>query len=263
MATRHRATPYVGTFCSFLLRAHEQLNTAATSANANIKIFGAHAGLAINNSEGEEPCSQTGLADLALFRSLPNSVILYPSDAYSTVRAVELIARHVGLCYVRVSRPIWPLLYGPDEQFHFAQLKRLRGFDDEPILALIGAGSSLHFCLEAAERLQGEGITVGVVDLFSVRPLDVDGLKKVACDCSLRRLVCVEDHYKAGGIGEAIIASVSSPNEGIVVHSLFVKDNPDDRMAAGDDKYSIMDRYGIGPRAIGKFVRSIVDRSLA
>src|SRR5205085_2971965 len=113
--------PFVATFACFLTRAYDQIRMAGVS-QSNVKFCGSHAGISI----GEDGPSQMGLEDLSMFRPVPGSVILYPSDAVSTERLVVEAARHRGICYIRTSRPKTPVLYGNDEQFPIGGSKVVR-----------------------------------------------------------------------------------------------------------------------------------------
>src|SRR5204862_8287941 len=106
------AIPFPSTFACFLTRAGDFIRMACIS-NVNVKLAGSHAGVSI----GEEGPSQMALEDLAMMRAQPNMTVLYPCDAMSTERLLELMAYHPGPAYMRTSRPKTPVIYGPDEKF--------------------------------------------------------------------------------------------------------------------------------------------------
>src|SRR5512139_3340961 len=110
--SRRGKIPFVSTFAAFLTRAFDQIRMSQYS-DANIKFVGSHAGVSI----GEDGASQMGLEDIALFRTLINAVVLYPSDAVSTERLVEAAAEHHGIVYIRTTRKDTPILYSAEEQF--------------------------------------------------------------------------------------------------------------------------------------------------
>lgn len=194
--------PFVSTFACFLTRAADFIRLAGL-ARSNVKFVGTHAGISI----GEDGGSQMGLEDLAMFRAMPESVVLYPSDAVSAWQAIGLAARHQGLCYVRTGRPKAPLLYGNGESFAIGQAKVLRQ-GDKDVATVIGAGVTLFEALKAFDRLKAEGIAIRVIDLFSVRPVDAATLLGAA-RATGNLLITVEDHYSAGGLGDAVSEAVA------------------------------------------------------
>jgi transketolase len=236
--------PFASTFACFLTRAFDQIRMAGIS-RANIKLCGSHAGVSI----GEDGPSQMGLEDLAMMRAVPGSVVLYPSDAVSTERAVELAATHPGIVYIRTTRPKTPVLYPNDEEFAISRCKILRQ-DARDRLTIVAAGITLHEALRAYEELKGQGLFVRVVDLFSVKPLDRETLRRAARETG-GTLLTVEDHYPEGGLGDAIASALSE--EGVRVVKLAVNDLP--RSGKPEE---LLDRYGISARRIVHRVRELV-----
>ncbi|HEV8440715.1 MAG TPA: transketolase [Methylomirabilota bacterium] len=235
--------PFVSTFACFLTRAFDQIRMAAIS-RANVKFSGSHCGVSI----GEDGPSQMGLEDLAMFRAVPGSVILYPSDAVSAERCVELAASTRGIVYIRTTRPKTSVLYGPDERFAVGGLKVLRQSERDRV-TVVGAGVTLHEALAAWEQLNGQGIPIRVIDLYSVKPLDRAGLLGAA-QATNRRLITVEDHYPQGGLGDAVLEALAG--ESIRVHKLAVSELP--RSGKPD---ALLDRYGISARHIVDTVRHL------
>lgn len=110
-----------------------------------------------------------GLEDISIFRSLPNSVVLYPSDGVSAEKAIELVANHNGLCYVRNSRPDVTILYKNDETFQIGKSKLLYEGTD---IVLVGGGVTAHEIVKARELLNVDSISITVIDIFSIKPID-------------------------------------------------------------------------------------------
>ncbi|MFD9910007.1 transketolase [Streptomyces sp. NPDC059063] len=193
--------PYASTFAAFLTRAHDFVRMAAIGG-AGVNLVGSHAGVAI----GQDGPSQMGLEDLALFRSVYGSTVLYPCDANQTARLVAAMADLDGVRYLRTTRGGTPVLYGPDEEFPVGGAKVLRRSDADR-LTLVGAGVTVHEALAAAESLARAGIPVRVVDLYSVKPVDRQTLR----DCADRTgcLLTVEDHRVEGGLGDAVLDAFS------------------------------------------------------
>ena len=208
--------PFVSSFAAFLTRAHDQIRMARYS-NGNLKICGSHAGVSI----GQDGPSQMGLEDIALFRSVLDGVVLYPSDAVSTERLVEEAAKHRGMVYIRTTRGDTPLLYGSEERFPIGGSKVLRQ-SPEDLFTIVAAGITIHEALAAHDELQGRKIPVRVIDLYSIQPIDVQTLRKASQET--RGIITVEDHFAPGGIGEAVMAALS-PSGG-PVHALAVRKVP-------------------------------------
>lgn len=201
--------PMVSTFSAFFSRAFDQIRMSQYS-NSNIKFVGSHAGVSI----GEDGSSQMGLEDIAMFRNLHDGVVLYPSDAVSTVKLVEEAVKHQGNVYIRTTRGKTPVIYGEGSiklsfreslAFKTGGSHVLRESPDDQV-TLVGAGITLHECLKAAEELEKEKIKARVIDLYSIKPLDVKTLTKAAEET--KAMVVVEDHHPEGGIGEAVAAGL-------------------------------------------------------
>jgi len=211
--------PFAATFAAFFTRAYDFIRMAAVS-QASIRLCGSHAGVEI----GPDGPSQMGLEDLAALRAVHGSTVLYPSDATSAAALTAAMADIEGVSYVRTTRGAYPVLYGPDETFPVGGSKVLRESPQDQVL-LAGAGVTVHACLEAAQRLAERGLPARVIDLYSVKPIDAEGLA-AAVRAAGRRLVVVEDHYPEGGLGEAASAALSSFYEPIRFEHLAVRDLP-------------------------------------
>ncbi len=190
-------TPYASSFAAFLTRAHDFLRMAAVSG-ADLNLVGSHAGVSI----GQDGPSQMGLEDLALFRALHDSTVLYPCDANQTSRLVATLAERPGIGYLRTTRAATPVLYGPDESFPVGGSKVVRSSDADRV-ALVAAGVTVHEALAAAEQLTTIGIACRVIDLYSVKPVDTATLQEAAEQTGC--LITVEDHRPEGGLGDAVL----------------------------------------------------------
>lgn len=232
VACRDRAVVFASTFAAFFTRTFDQIRMGAIS-QSNINLAGSHCGVSI----GEDGPSQMGLEDLALFRSVPTATVFYPSDAVSTERAVELAANTKGICYIRTSRPNTPILYPNDEQFKVGQAKIIRESPKDRVL-LIGAGVTLHEAVAAADKLKAEGVEARVLDPFTIKPLDEEAVVKHARAVG-GNVVVVEDHYQAGGVGEAVLSAVALVRD-IAVKHVYVREVPRSGPPA-----VLLDKYGI------------------
>jgi transketolase len=194
--------PFASSFAAFWTRAYDFIRMAAIS-RADIRLCGSHAGVSI----GEDGPSQMALEDLAAFRAVHGSTVLYPSDGNSTAKLVVEMADRDGIVFLRTTRANTPVLYGADDDFPIGGSKVVRDGDD---VTLIGAGITLHEALKAADALAEEDISARVIDLYSVKPIDEETLRAAAE--ATGAIVTVEDHWPEGGIGEAV-ASVFADDE--------------------------------------------------
>ena len=196
--------PFASTFACFLSRAFDQIRMAGISKPEHLVFAGSHVGVSI----GEDGASQMGLEDIAMFRAVAGSTVLYPSDGVSAERLTCLAAATKGIVYVRTSRPKTKTLYTAKDEFKVGGSKVLRQ-SDKDVATVIGAGITVHEALKAYDILKKDGLAIRVIDLYSVKPLDEATLKAAAA--ATKRLITVEDHYQAGGIGEAVAALGLAP----------------------------------------------------
>ncbi len=194
--SRRGKLPCVSTFAAFFTRAFDQVRMAGYS-DANIIFAGSHAGVSI----GEDGASQMGLEDIAMFRTVWGSAVLYPSDAVSTEALVEEAAKRKGIVYIRTTRKETPVLYNEGEKFPVGGSKVLRQSPEDKA-TIVAAGITLHEALAAYEELLKEGIRIRVIDLYSVKPFDEETIEKARRETG--KIIAVEDHVPEGGIGEAI-----------------------------------------------------------
>ncbi len=232
--------PFVSTFAAFFSRAFDQIRMAQYAMDrANIKFIGSHVGVAI----GPDGPSQMGLEDMAMFRTLVGSVVLYPADDVSTAALVRQMADHHGICYMRTTRQEMPRLYEIGEEFPIGGSKTLRHTDDDRV-TLVGAGITLHEALKAADILAAAGIHARVIDLYSVKPLDLTTLRMAAAETAA--IITVEDHYAEGGLGEAVAVALSdlaTPVFSLAVSRLPMSGRPEELLAyEGIDAAAIVRR---------------------
>lgn len=230
--------PFVSSFAAFLTRAFDQIRMNQYSEPV-MTYVGSHAGVSI----GPDGPSQMALEDLAMFRTVQGCVVLYPADAMSCERLVELAADHDGTSYLRTTRGATPVIYDADARFRIGGSHVLRSSDSD-VATVVAAGITLHEALAAYDTLAGQGILVRVVDLYSVKPLDRDTLLQAARDTGA--VVTVEDHRPEGGLGEAVAAVLAGlPAAHMRRLAVRVKPRsgrPDELLAfAGIDRNAITD----------------------
>ena len=235
--------PFVSTFAAFLSRAYDQIRMSAIS-QANIKYAGSHCGVSI----GEDGPSQMGLEDIAMFRAIPGAVVLYPSDAVTAERLVAEAAAYEGIVYLRTSRPKTAILYDANESFPVGGCKVIRESSEDKV-TVVAAGVTLHEALKAHEILAEEGISVRIIDLYSIKPIDKETLQKAASETN-NTLITVEDHYPEGGLGDAVLDAVAT--ERVCVHKLAVTGVP--RSGKPEE---LLEHHGISTDAIVEKVKSL------
>ncbi|QHK18625.1 transketolase [Pseudarthrobacter psychrotolerans] len=197
---------FAASFAAFLVSRPFDFIRMAGVSQANIRLVGTHAGVEI----GQDGPSQMALEDIAAMRAVHTSTVLYPADAPSTAQLIQTMADTPGISYLRATRGAYPVIYGPDEKFPLGGCKvHNAGPDDE--VALIGAGVTLHECLTAAGELAEAGIRARVIDLYSIKPIDIETLRRTCFDTG-GRIVIAEDHYPEGGIGSAVLEALASVN---------------------------------------------------
>jgi transketolase len=235
------AIPFPSTFACFLTRAADFIRMAGVSFS-NVKFAGSHAGVSI----GEDGPSQMALEDLAMMRAVPGCAVLYPCDGVSAERLIVEMARYKGPAYMRTSRPKTPVIYDAGESFEVGGSKVLRrGNNDEAVV--VAAGVTVFEALNAYDQLKADGIGITVVDAYSVQPVDAKTLVETARAAG-GTIITVEDHYPAGGLGDAVSEAVAPA--GFTVHRLAVREMP--RSGQPDE---LLDRYGISAGHIVAAVR--------
>jgi transketolase len=210
--------PFASSFGAFLSRAYDFIRMAAIS-DADLKLCGSHVGVSI----GPDGPSQMALEDIAAFRAVLDSVVLYPSDANQAVELLDAMRRHRGFSYMRTTREKTPVLYEAGETFEIGGSRTLRSGDQDAV-TLIGAGITLHECLTAADELAARGIVARVIDLYSVKPVDAETLLKAADET--KTLITVEDHWAEGGIGETVAGVLARAGAATPLVSLAVTGRP-------------------------------------
>lgn len=195
--------PYASTFAAFFSRAQDFIRMAAIS-RADLRLVGSHAGVAI----GQDGPSQMALEDLAAFRAVFGSTVLYPCDANQAAALTATMADLSGISYLRTSRGEQPVLYEPGEHFPVGGSRVLRSGDADQV-SIVAAGVTVYEALAAADQLAADGIAARVIDAYSVKPIDGDTIRQAAADTG--RVITVEDHWPEGGLGDAVLEVLSGP----------------------------------------------------
>jgi transketolase len=240
--------PFASTFAAFWTRAYDFIRMAAIS-RADIRLCGSHAGVSI----GEDGPSQMALEDLAAFRAVHGSTVLYPSDGNSTAKLVAEMAGREGIVFLRTTRANTPVIYSQDEEFPIGGSKVVREGED---VTIVGAGITLHEALRAADTLAEDGVSARVVDLYSVKPIDAETLR--AAGEATGAIVTVEDHWPEGGIGEAVLSVFAEDEERPRIVQLAVRDMPGSGKPA-----ELLGVAGIDAEHIAAAVRKLVTATAA
>ncbi|MEV8150800.1 transketolase [Arthrobacter sp. NPDC080073] len=239
---------FASSFAAFLVSRPFDFIRMAGVSEVDIRLVGTHAGVEI----GQDGPSQMALEDIAAMRAVHSSTVLYPADAPSTAQLVSAMADTPGISYLRATRGAYPVIYGPDEQFPLGGSK-VHGASADDQVALIGAGVTLHECLAAAEELAQSGIKARVIDLYSIKPIDVDTLRRTCLETD-GRIVVAEDHYAQGGIGSAVLEALASANTPkLHLALLAVRELP----GSGEPK-DLLNAAGISARHIAAAARDLV-----
>jgi transketolase len=234
--------PFASTFAAFWSRAYDFIRMAAIS-RATLKLCGSHAGVSI----GEDGPSQMALEDLAAFRAVNGSTVLYPCDGNQTAKLVRTMADLEGISFLRTTRGDTPVIYEPGEEFPVGGSKTVRSSDDDDV-TVVAAGITLHEALEAAETLAGEGISVRVIDCYSVKPIDAETLRGIGTP-----IVTAEDHWAEGGLGESVLAALAELDDQPPVSILAVRELPHSGKPA-----ELLHAAGIDADAIAAAARKLV-----
>jgi transketolase len=240
--------PFAATFAAFLARAYDFVRMAAIS-RASFSVAGSHAGVSI----GEDGPSQMALEDLASFRAVHGSTVLYPSDANQTAALVPQMAKREGIVFMRTTREKTPILYQPGEEFRIGGARVVRRSDDDAV-TLIGAGITLHEAVKAADALAADDIGARVIDLYSLKPIDADTVRAAARETGA--IITVEDHWPEGGIGDAVLDALAAEQPHPVVVKLAVREMP------GSGKpFELLHAAGIDADCIADAARTLVRRT--
>ena len=241
--------PFASTFAAFLTRAHDFIRMAAVS-RATLSLCGSHAGVAI----GQDGPSQMALEDIAMLRAVHGSTVVYPCDGNQTAQLVATLADVEGISYLRATRGDTPVVYGPDERFPLGGSKVLRGSPAD-VATVVAAGVTVHEALAAADQLAADGIAIRVIDAYSIKPIDREGLRAAAAATG-HRVITVEDHWPEGGLGDAVLAAFADTITPPRVVKLAVT-----RMPGSGKPAELLAAARIDATAIAHTVRSLVSQN--
>jgi len=188
--------PFVCTYAAFgSMRMCEQIRQEMCYPVLNVKIACSHGGLTPANDGASHQC----IEDIGIMRTLPNMTVVAPGDYYATRKLVREAAKIYGPVYLRFTRDAIPFVYDENEEFEIGKAKQLKSGNDVTIIA---SGSVLHLAVQAAERLEAEGVSVRLIDMHTIKPLDKEIVMKALEETGA--VITVEDHNILNGLGSAV-----------------------------------------------------------
>lgn len=237
--------PFCCSFACFVTGRYDQIRVSVAYSGANVKIVGTHAGVAI----GDDGYSQQGLEDIALMRAIPTMAVIQPADDIETEAAVRFLATHVGPAFLRLTRQNVERVHSEDYKFEFGKIDTLR---DGTSAVLFASGGTVGPSLHAAEELAKEGISLRVVNVHTIKPLDEEGVVEAAKACG-GNVITAEDHTVIGGLGGAIaeVLGERSPSriKRIGIQDVFGESGAPDAVVA---------KHGLDTAGIAKQVREFL-----
>ncbi len=238
--------PYASTFAVFSERAFEFVRNIVSRNKLNVKIAGSHAGI----TTGEDGKSAQAIEDIAIYRALPNMVVLQPCDAVETEKMVFALADYNGPSYMRLHRTAYPVIHDNNYRFEIGKGEILREGKDAVIFA---SGTMVHESLKAADILKNEYLDVYVVNISTIKPIDanliIDLARKTNC------VITAEDHNVIGGLGSAV-AEVLSENCPCIMKRIGVYD----KYAESGKSDELYKKYGLDSQSIAEEVMKIVSK---
>ena len=239
--------PFTGTFANFSTgRVYDQIRQSIAYSHKNVKICASHAGLTL----GEDGATHQILEDLGLMKMLPGMTVINPCDYNQTKAATMAIAEHYGPVYLRFGRPSWPI-FMPENEFVIGKGILMKNGSDVTIVA---TGHLVYTAMEAAKELESEGISVELINIHTIKPLDeeiiLDSVSKTGC------LVSCEEHQRHGGLGDSIAQLLCrmhpSPMEYVAVNDSF---------GESGEPEALLIKYGLGKENIVAAAKKAIQRS--
>ena len=198
--------PFVVTYAAFgSMRICEMIRQEIAYPNLNVKIACSHGGLTPAN----DGASHQAIEDMGILRTIPNMTVIMPADYTSAKTLVKAAAKFNGPVYLRFTRDAVPVIYDENEEFEIGKAKLLREGKD---VSLIANGDTVCIALQAAELLAAKGISAKVLDMHTIKPLDVDAV--VSCIEQTGKIVTVEDHNILNGLGSAVAEVMAECGKG-------------------------------------------------
>lgn len=239
--------PFTGTFANFSTgRVYDQIRQSIAYSDKNVKICASHAGLTL----GEDGATHQILEDIGLMKMLPGMVVINPCDYNQTKAATIAIAEHHGPVYLRFGRPVVPIFTPDDQKFEIGKAVHLIEGTDVTIIA---TGHLVWEAIQAAEKLEEQGISAEVINIHTIKPLDDEAI--LASVAKTGCVVTCEEHNYLGGLGESVarVLALNTP-----VPQEFVATN--DTFGESGTPAQLMDKYGLNAESIISKVQKVIKR---
>jgi transketolase len=239
--------PFTGTFANFSTgRVYDQIRQSIAYSNKNVKICASHAGLTL----GEDGATHQILEDIGMMKMLPNMTVIVPADANQTKQATIAIAEHQGPVYLRFGRPVMPIFTPDDATFTIGKADVLLEGTD---VTLIACGHLVWKSIEAAQLLNDQGISVELINMHTIKPLDTEAIlasaRKTGC------VVTAEEHMMNGGLGDSVAQVLArefpAPQEFVAVNDSF---------GESGTPMELMTKYGIDTGDVMNAVNRVLQR---
>ena len=242
--------PFTGTFANFSTgRVYDQIRQSIAYSQKNVKICASHAGLTL----GEDGATHQILEDIGMMKMLPNMTVIVPADFNQTKQATIAIAEHNGPVYLRFGRPVMPIFVKPDAKFEIGKADVLTEGTDVTIIA---CGHLVWKSIEAAKELEAAGISVELINMHTIKPLDVQAILK-----SVQKTKCVvtaEEHMMNGGLGDSVAQVLAqnylAPQEYVAVNDSF---------GESGTPMELMTKYGIDTADVVNAAKKVIARKNA
>ena len=239
--------PFTGTFANFSTgRVYDQIRQSIAYSDKNVKICASHAGLTL----GEDGATHQILEDIGLMKMLPGMTVINTCDYNQTKAATIAIADHEGPVYLRFGRPKVPVFMPTDQPFEIGKAIVLNEGTDVTIVA---TGHLVWESLQAAEKLESEGISVEVINIHTIKPLDEESILKSVSKTGC--IVTAEEHNKLGGLGESVARCLAENNP---IPQEFVAVN--DTFGESATPSQLMEKYNINDKAVVNAVMKVLKR---
>jgi len=239
--------PFTGTFANFSTgRVYDQIRQSIAYSNKNVKICASHAGITL----GEDGATHQILEDIGMMKMLPGMTVIVPCDYNQTKAATLALGTHVGPAYLRFGRPSWPIFMAADRPFTIGKADKLIDGKDVTIIA---TGHMVWQAIEAESKLTEKGISAEVINIHTIKPLDVDAIL-----ASVQKTKCVitcEEHQINGGLGDSVAQVLArfypAPQEMVAVNDSF---------GESGTPMQLLEKYGLSPNDIVKAVEEVIKR---
>lgn len=239
--------PFASTFAIFAAgRAFEIIRNSICYPNLNVKVCATHAGLTV----GEDGASHQAIEDISLMRSLPNMTVINPADGVSAKALLEAAAKYDGPVYVRLGRASVPLCYSENDTFEIGKGKELKYGKD---ITIIATGIMVDAAFKASELLEKEGVSVRIIDIHTIKPIDKDIIIKAAKETGA--IITAEEHSIIGGLGSAV-AEVLSENSPTLMKIIGVNDT----FGESGKPDQLLEKYGLTPKDIAESARELIGK---